>query len=75
MILDAANQKQAINEYAKMESNGFWGGKILVEICFFLCLFLPKKKCNLAVVGVFTAAGRKKKFYIWLSRGTKLPKR
>lgn len=39
MILDATNQKQAKNEYAKMESNGFWGEKYLLKYVFF-----PRKK-------------------------------
>lgn len=73
MILDATNQKQAKNEYAKMGSNGFWGGKYLLK-CFFALSF-SQKNCNLVVVGVFMAARRKKTFYICLSSGTKLPKR
>lgn len=76
MILDATNQKQAINEYAKMESNGFWGEEYLLKCVFFLCLFLRKKK----VIwrwwwGCLRQQGEKKKFYICLSSGIKQPKR
>lgn len=44
MILDTTNQKQAINEYAKMGSNGFWGEKYLLKCVFSLSLSFSQKK-------------------------------
>lgn len=67
MILDSTNQKQAINEYAKMGSNGFWGGKYLLK-CVFVLSF-SQKNCNLVVVvgggGVY--GSKKKKDLLYLS--------
>lgn len=59
MILDATNQKQAINEYAKMESNGFWGEKYFLKCFFFFfgLYFLCQKKCNLVEGGGGSGGG------------------
>lgn len=46
MILDATNQKQAINEYAKMGPNGFLGEKYFLK-CFRVFLSFRQKKHNL----------------------------
>lgn len=76
MILDATNQKQAINEYAKMGSNGFWGEKYFVIffwVFFFFCLFLRRNIIRLA--GDVYGSMRKQKSYICVFRDTKLPKR
>lgn len=43
MILEATNQKQAINECAKMGSNGFWGKKILLEFVFYFFVYFSEE--------------------------------
>lgn len=84
MILDATNQKQAINEYAKIGSNGFLGRNILLEMfffcvfwlfLFFVFVFFSQKKGNLVVGSVRVAAGRKRNSIFVFSGAQSLPKR